>query len=297
MITQHWRWGTGGGLQRVRQLGRLVLPLVLLAGLVAAGLVLYHGEREGRDRTYSAGSDDAPNRLDIAISIERMDPATQRLTLQLLPVPHGDLTTGPNSLIPSRALTVGTTSLAKTVIEYPAGKPVSSAELAVNAIGISSDYPFDRYTASIGVYASADGTAVPVSLILDDTDPSFALAVRPNQITPGSVFLDVTLSRSRSTLIFAWFMMLVMWALALTVAAAARVQVNQRRALTWPALGWMAATLFALTAFRNAAPGSPPVGSVLDYAAYLWAEFIVAISLVVTVVAGIRNETGSVAPS
>ena len=136
-----------------------------------------------------------------------------------------------------------------------------------------------------------------MSLILDDTDPSFALAVRPNQLTPGAVFLDVTLSRSRSTLIFAWFMMLVMWALALTVAAAARVQVNQRRALTWPALGWMAATLFALTAFRNAAPGSPPVGSVLDYAAYLWAEFIVAISLVVTVVAGIRNETGSVAPS
>lgn len=193
----------------------------------------------------------------------------------------------------------------RPVLQYPADRRVTSTELTVNATGISSDYPFDHYTGSVGVYASADGSTVPVSLMLEDTDPSFALSVKPDQITPGAVFLDVTLSRSRSTLIFAWFMMAVMWALALAVAAAARVQVTQRRGLIWPALGWMAATLFALTAFRNAAPGGPPVGSVLDYAAYLWAELIVAISLVITVVAGIRNErpsqdpgpTGSAAPN
>jgi hypothetical protein len=276
----------------VRRVGRQVVPLVVLALLVTAGLILYHGEREGRDRSYSVGAD-APNRVDIAITIERMDPVSQRLTLQLLPIARGDLTVEQNSLIPTRQLTVGTTSLTKSVIEYPAGQRATSAELTVNAIGITSDYPFDHYTATIGVSAHDDSGPLPVSLTLDDTDPSFALSVAQDESTQGAVFLDVTLSRSRSTLIFAWLMMVIMWALALTVAAAARVQVTQRRGLTWPALGWMAATLFALTAFRNAAPGSPPVGSVLDYAAYLWAELIVAISVIVTAVAGIRAERSS----
>jgi hypothetical protein len=38
----------------------------------------------------------------------------------------------------------------------------------------------------------------------------------------------------------------------------------------------MAASLFALAAFRNTAPGSPPIGSILDYAAFLWTEAIIA---------------------
>lgn len=282
----------GGGMRLVRRLGRQVLPLVVLALLVSAGLVLYHGEREGKQRSYSTRAD-APNRVDIAITVERMDPATQRLTLQLLPIARDDLTDEQDALIPTRQLTVGTTSLTKPAIEYPAGQRVTSTELTVYATGISSDYPFDHYTADIGVSAHDGSGPLPVSLILNDTDPSFSLSVAQDESTPGLVFLEVTMSRSRSTLIFAWLMMVIMWALALTVAAAARVHVTQRRGLTWPALGWMAATLFALTAFRNAAPGSPPVGSILDYAAYLWAELIVAISLVVTTAAAIRAERAS----
>ena len=107
----------------VRRLGRQVLPLVVLALLVSAGLVLYHGEREGKQRSYSTRAD-APNRVDIAITVERMDPATQRLTLQLLPIARDDLTDEQDALIPTRQLTVGTTSLTKPAIEYPAGVPV-----------------------------------------------------------------------------------------------------------------------------------------------------------------------------
>jgi hypothetical protein len=279
-----------------RKLARQVLPLVVLAALVAGGLFLYHGEREGRQRSYAIGDAASPNRLDINLTIERMDPAVQRLTLQLLLVPQGNLTASPGSLIPTRDLTVETTSLARSVIRFPAGQHANATELTINAEGISSDYPFDRYRATIGLYAHAGDAAVPVSLTLDDTDPSFALAVTQGESAEGAATLDVTLSRSRSTLVFAWLMMAVMWALALAVAAAARVQVRQRRGLTWPALGWMAATLFALTGFRNAAPGGPPIGSVLDYAAYLWAELIVAVSVVITAAAGIRVEQSAGSP-
>ncbi|WP_223244548.1 DUF4436 family protein [Streptomyces sp. CBMA156] len=54
----------------------------------------------------------------------------------------------------------------------------------------------------------------------------------------------------------------------------------------------MAATLFALVGLRNAAPGSPPIGSLLDYAAFFWAELLVAVGLTMVVVRGARIEGG-----
>lgn len=52
----------------------------------------------------------------------------------------------------------------------------------------------------------------------------------------------------------------------------------------------MAATLFALAAFRNTAPGSPPIGCLLDYLAFLWAETAIVFCLITVVVAAVRAE-------
>jgi|GEM_PF-5288466 len=82
----------------------------------------------------------------------------------------------------------------------------------------------------------------------------------------------------------------VRWALALAVAAAAAVVVRNRLGLVWPALAWMAATLFALAAFRGTAPGNPPIGTVLDLTAFLWAEAVVACALVGVVIRGVSLE-------
>ncbi|MFG2904274.1 DUF4436 family protein [Kitasatospora sp. NPDC048286] len=106
------------------------------------------------------------------------------------------------------------------------------------------------------------------------------------------VLVTERISRSRSTFILAWFMMAAMWALALSVLVAAWLIVRQRRGIVWPALGWMAATLFALVGMRNAAPGNPPIGSLLDYAAFFWAELLVAVGLTTVVVRGARIEGG-----
>ncbi|MEW5629238.1 DUF4436 family protein [Streptomyces hydrogenans] len=57
-----------------------------------------------------------------------------------------------------------------------------------------------------------------------------------------------------------------------------------------PPLGWMAATLFALAAFRNTAPGAPPIGSLLDYLAFFWAESLIAFCVVVVVTRAVRAE-------
>lgn len=92
-------------------------------------------------------------------------------------------------------------------------------------------------------------------------------------------------------LVFAVFMMIAMWALAVSVLIGGWFLVTRRKGLTWPALGWMAATLFALATFRNTAPGTPPIGCLLDYhLAFLWAATAIAFCLVTVVVMGIRAE-------
>ncbi|MGW3230805.1 DUF4436 family protein [Kitasatospora sp. NPDC001095] len=85
-------------------------------------------------------------------------------------------------------------------------------------------------------------------------------------------------------------MIAAMWAIALAVLGAAEVLHRKREGLVWPSLGWMAASLFALIGMRNAAPGSPPIGSLMDYVAFFWAEGIIAASLACTAWCGIRTE-------
>jgi len=74
------------------------------------------------------------------------------------------------------------------------------------------------------------------------------------------------------------------------VLGASVVLVRHHHGLVYPALGWMAATLFALVVVRNAVPGSPPIGSLFDYAAFLWAEAVIAVSVGVVSVHGMVVE-------
>jgi nitric oxide reductase large subunit len=65
---------------------------------------------------------------------------------------------------------------------------------------------------------------------------------------------------------------------------------HRQLGMVWPGLGWMAASLFALAGYRNTAPGQPPIGCLLDYTVFLWAEAIVAFSVVYAVLRGTRVE-------
>ena len=153
--------------------------------------------------------------------------------------------------------------------------------------GAVTDYPFDSYDTRIQFAAVQHGEPVPVLLTLDKVDSLFAVSVRGYDTSGDAGGLDVRFSRSSSALVFAIFMMVTMWGLAIAVLLDACYLVSGRRGMVWPAFGFMAATLFALAGFRNAAPGSPPIGSLLDYLAFLWAEVIIAFSVVVAVVAGV----------
>ena len=75
-------------------------------------------------------------------------------------------------------------------------------------------------------------------------------------------------------------MMVINWLVAL---AAVGVVLRQR---TWETrhLAWLGSLIFALSAFRNTAPGNPPIGTFLDYRSFFPAIALVVASLIALVV-------------
>lgn len=268
-----------------------VLVCLLIVAAVAVGAWLQFGERQALDKTHTAGSS-APDRVDVRASVQRVDAAGRELTLRVLVTPRGELAEA-GGLSPTEDLTLQTSTSTRGDLSFKAHGRIATVDLPVALTGGSiTDYPFDAYDAAVEFSAVQGGEKVPVRATLTNGDALFSAGVDAVDDRGTAVF-DIVLERSNSVLVFAVFMMVAMWALAISVLIGAWFLVTRRKGLTWPALGWMAATLFALAAFRNTAPGTPPIGSLLDYLAFLWAETVIACCLVASVVTGFRAERRS----
>ena len=95
--------------------------------------------------------------------------------------------------------------------------------------------------------------------------------------------MSISVERRRSVVTWVVAMMALFWLLALCAVGVTFLVVTGRR--DWEArhLAWLGAMIFALVAFRNAAPGSPPIGTFLDFRAFFPAVALVALSLVALV--------------
>lgn len=266
-----------------------------MVAAVTVGGWLQFGERQALDTVYSAGSTD-PDRLDIDATAQRVDAAGRELVLRVLVTPREELAEA-GGVSPTQDLTLRTSTSTRGDLTFKAHSRISTMDVPVALTGGSiTDYPFDAYAAAIEFGATHGGEKVPVHMKLSNNDVLFAATVDASE-SDAVAFFDVGLARSSSVLVFAVFMMVAMWALAVSVLIGGWFLVTRRKSLTWPALGWMAAALFALAAFRNTAPGTPPIGRLLDYLAFLWAESAIAFCLITVVVAGMRAESGSKKPT
>ncbi|MGW6706344.1 DUF4436 domain-containing protein [Streptomyces sp. NPDC054956] len=268
-----------------------LLPALVVLAVVAAvtvGAWLQFGERQALDTVSTAGRED-PDRVDVEATVQRVDAAGRELVLRVLVTPRGALAEA-GGVSPVEDLTLQTSTATRGDLVFKAHQRISTLDVPVALTGGSiTDYPFDSYEAAVEFGAVLGGDKVPVRVRFSNNDVLFSSTVDASE-AGGVAVLDVGLTRSNSVLVFAVFMMIAMWALAVSVLIGGWFLVTRRKGLTWPALGWMAATLFALAAFRNTAPGTPPIGCLLDYLAFLWAETVIAFCLITVVVAGIRAE-------
>jgi Domain of unknown function (DUF4436) len=265
--------------------------LAVVMAVAVASVLLYIDQRNSLHRTYVAGDKAAVNKIVLAVTVKLVDPANDDLMLSVLPTPEGNLVR-PQDDTPTKGFVVKLGTSDPPLLTFPARKPIAvqTVHASLENSGTFTDYPFDAYSGAIGFIALAGDKPLPLVVSLRDIDPYFVTKA-PASVTEGHVVaFQIRISRSRGTLILVWFIMVAMWALSLSVLGGAWILVSRRKGMIWPAFGWMAATLFALISVRNAAPGSPPIGSLIDYAAFFWSEGIIAASLAVAVVFGIRVE-------
>ncbi|MEU9859392.1 DUF4436 family protein [Streptomyces sp. NPDC047971] len=277
---------------RPRRSGSSLLPVllaiaVLIVVAVCVGSWLQFSEREAADTVHTVGSS-AADRVDVEAAVQRVDAAAREMVLRVWVTPRGSLGEA-GGAAPAADLTLQTSGATLGDLEFPAHERLATRDVQVALSGGSiSDYPFDTYETDIAFRAQLGGEQVPVRLMFSNNDTLFSVTATPVPSGQEAV-MRVGLSRSGSLLGFVLFMMVVMWALAASVLIAAWYLTTHGTGLVWPALAWMAATLFALSAFRNTAPGTPPIGCVLDWFAFLWAETVIALCLIAVVLTSVRT--------
>lgn len=270
--------------------GALIAGVVLLLAIAASlSMYLVH-----RNTNYSTdfGAVDAPDRVNIQVWIGHVDTTSQTVSVEIVGVEPTGTLAGPDGGFNSDA--VLTTSALGDPITIDKGQTGSDTPRTFAVNGTITDYPFDRYHALMTFSVTANGTAVPVAVAISSADPFFQnipVAPAPSADQPdGRVDIDLTSTRSTPTLVFAAFVMVLMLGLAAAAVTAGYYILRWRRGLIFPACSMMAAILFALIPLRNAVPGNPPIGSVIDFASFFIAETVISIALIASVVIGYRVE-------
>ncbi|MFB7717898.1 MULTISPECIES: DUF4436 family protein [unclassified Nocardia] len=276
---------------RLRGAVPVLIAAALLVAALAVSLGLYAVQKNHGSAVHVVGAEEHADRIDLDVAIIRIDAAAQELVMQMTPMARGALGDSDGRF---RADTVlHTSGLTSEPITYRAGDINSGSELrvAIGGGGMITDYPFDKYDARMAFAGTSAGQDVPVVLDLYSLDAAFSVTAKPDTAygadTVGAV---LTVRRSTPSIVFAVFVMVLMLGLAWAAATAAFYVLSGRHGLIWPANTLMAAMLFAMVPLRNAVPGSPPIGSIIDFGSFFIAETVVALALICTVLVGYRQE-------
>jgi len=276
----------------VRDIGlrRLAIAFFVLVAVIAASVAGYLTSRHSTDQEGFFGDWKTADAVNVTVWITRVDATTQALSVTVVDIrPTGALANPDNTF--AEDTTVTTAAIGNWRAQIKAGDAAPDIEQRVIIDGAVTDYPFDRYVGRLEVHAfGPDGNDLPVGLTVVNTDPFFSVNTRADPAPNGGVIVDLGIHRSLPTLIFATFVMVLMLGLAVGAVVAAFYVLNWRRGLIFPACSMMAAILFALIPLRNAVPGGPPIGSIIDFGSFFIAEAVISIALISSIIWGFRHQ-------
>ncbi|MFC0438659.1 DUF4436 family protein [Kutzneria buriramensis] len=267
----------------------VAVPAVLALGITAASLSVYFAERAQSQSQQVLGDAGSADRVDVLFYVQKLDPVSQTLSAQVSIDPKGRLADSDGN--PAKDITVHLAAFKGDTLTFKAAKfpTVNDVQVPLSD-GVITDYPFDSYKVDFAFYAESAGDTAPVAVTFASGDTFFALNPRDSKTTDGVFTFSADAGRTAGMFAFAVFIMLFMWCLSVAAVIAATFAIAGRHGLLWPSMSFMGALLFALVPLRNAVPGGPPIGSVIDFAAFFIAEALISLSLICTVVIGYRVE-------
>lgn len=277
---------------RVRAISirRLLIGFVLLLVVISASVSGYIASRHSTNQESYFGDFDNPDRVDVTAWITRIDTPAQAFSMTIIDVrPHGSLADSNGNF--AGDATLFTDAVGNWRAPITAGDSAPDVEQRITVSGAVTDYPFDRYTSTLELHVvDADGNELPTAITVLNTDSFFRVSTAQGNAPTGGTLINLNIQRSMPTLVFAVFIMVLMLGLAGAAAVAAHYVLYWKRGLVWGACSMLAGILFALIPLRNAVPGSPPVGSIIDFGSFFIAEAIISLSLISGIIIGFRHQ-------
>lgn len=279
--------------RRLDRGARIAVVFVVIAIVMACSVGGFLASRSFTQQTsapFGTPDSDGPDVVSLDVFITQIDVHNQTMTaeLELEDGPLGGLGDGLTENI-----TIETNALRSSVTKFAKGDLFQTViqDFALN--GGITDFPFDRYKSFPSIQVlGPDGQPLPLEVSVANIDAFFAVTpgLAPEQ---GWLNLAVDARRSVPTIVFGVFVMVLMLGLAASAAVVAFYVVRTRQGVVYGAYSVMGALLFAMVPLRNAVPGNPPIGSLIDFAAFFIAEAVIAVSLITSVVVGYRHQVAA----
>jgi Domain of unknown function (DUF4436) len=289
--------------------------LIIVVVLVVYSVVVLRGLTESTRRSLLLRDETAAaDRVSISIVITDANPATHELTAQVSFRLSGNI--AKDEVTPAVDLHLLMNNFrGEQEFEFAKDKRMNRIEAVFPISGELNKYPLDRYDTTVRLLMTTPAQNAPREVpkipasITQHTHPTDELAVSPTALlqnvpvalsislsasVPGIRFegnvsrgrsqeptgIELHLSRANNVIAVSLIVVLMMTALSMSLLAMAiRARTAEKTDLL--PLSVSITLIFGLPALRNIQPGVPPVGALVDYVTFIWAELIVAASAVI----------------
>lgn len=286
----------------------LAIALIAAVVLVYVGVVALYAANDRSANIEGCTEEPPADAVLMSLSPEAVDAAADRLVAKLTVLSFGPVAAPDTSLL-TEPLTIlvsdndGPASFTLAQDEIP-----SPQSLRLITDGYIERWPLDSHSVELAIVSiqSVDGdpSAIPTLLCGSAHVPGWTFSSEEVAGTDELVVdgqpvtqIRITATRSVATVAFGIVilgLMAVLPVLGLTVAIIAYLGIRKVEATL---MSWMAAMLFATIPLRTFLPGSPPVGSWVDYLVVVWVAAGLVLALVIYVLAwlkwGTRGERGA----
>lgn len=275
-------------------------PTVLgVGGIVVAILARYITVvalyASGSDVVSRGGDAPPPDAVSLILTPEKMDAATGRLTVSLLPKQTGEAEYT-NGITVNKPFSVLVSAVAgSTAVQYEPSRLVEPTEVSFVMDGAIAEWPFDRYRVTSFMVAGVDdekAETIPLPTAVHVSGrgvTGWDITMTAHDAGDGLIAVDISASRSGATVAFGIVLLTLMIIIPTLVLIVAIAVLRGRRKVEVTTLGWMGAMVFATIPLRNFLPGSPPIGSWIDYLIVLWVLAALVAGLVIFVIAWWRR--------
>ena len=244
----------------------------------------------------------APNAkrwMDVNVKVVGLDLNRETLALQLECIPQGDELIGASRLIYPTTLTLGISPEGTTKkVVFKGENTGAILNVGLDFDGNVNDYPWDRHITALWVSATmklgGKTEAVPVRLAAYGAWPGLDIKMHARTGRYGAEIpreLDFVVTRSGVTIWVVYFSIALTWALIFSVVGMVVSVMYSGRKPEISMLAYFGTLLFAMTAFRNALPGTPPMGAASDYVAFFWGYAVAIIAIAAVSVAWLTRQT------